>query len=316
MDEMTSLISSPFNPSSHQALNIANLFYVTLIISAFIFVIVAGSITYIMFRYRSRPGGGEPKQVFGERKLEIIWTVVPLLIVTFLFAYTAYTMHTADPSPNPYQQPDILVTGHQWWWEIYYPKSGIVTANEVHIPVGKKLLVQLESADVIHDFWVPQLARKMDMTPGHPTHIWLEADAAGTYLGACSEYCGAQHAWMRLRVIVQPQVEFDAWQQNQLQAPQAPTTGEALQGIQLFKQLTCINCHTIAGTEANARIGPNLTHVASRQTLGAGILENTTSNLARFLSNPHAVKPGILMPNMKLSDSEVNALVAYLEGLK
>jgi cytochrome c oxidase subunit 2 len=156
----------------------------------------------------------------------------------------------------------------------------------------------------------------MDMTPGHPTHIWLEAAAAGTYLGACSEYCGVQHAWMRIRVIVQPQADFDAWQQKQIQAPQPPTTGEALQGAQVFRRLTCVNCHTIAGTEANARVGPNLTHVASRQTLGAGILENTASNLARFLSNPHSVKPGILMPNTKLSDSEVNALVAYLEGLK
>jgi cytochrome c oxidase subunit 2 len=313
---MINLISSPFNPSSPQASSITNLFYVALVISALIFIIVTGSLIYIMVRYRSRPGDGEPKQVLGGKGIEIAWTVVPLLILTFLFAYTVYTMQKADPSPDSYQQPDILVIGHQWWWEVHYPKSGVVTANEVHLPVGKRFLVLLKSADVIHDFWVPQLARKMDTVPGHPNTIWLEADRAGIYLGACSEYCGTQHAWMRIRVVAQPQADFDEWQQEQLRIPATPTVGEAARGAQIFQGRTCANCHAIAGTIANGRIGPDLTHIGDRQTIGAGVIENTPSNLAKWLANTQSVKPGSLMPDMRLSDSEVNALVAYLEGLK
>ncbi|MGE5446269.1 MAG: cytochrome c oxidase subunit II [Ignavibacteriales bacterium] len=313
---MINLISSPFNPSSPQALSIANLFYLALIISAFIFIIVTGSLIYIMVRYRSRPGDGEPKQVLGERKLEITWTVVPLLMLIFLFAYTAYTMHRADPSPESHQQPDLVVIGHQWWWEVHYPQSGVVTANEIHLPIGKRFLVLLKSEDVIHDFWVPQLARKMDTVPGHPNTIWLEADRAGIYLGACSEYCGTQHAWMRIRVIARLQSDFDLWQQEQLHVPTTPTVGEAARGAQIFQERTCANCHAIAGTRADARIGPDLTHLRDRQTIGAGVIENTPSSLAKWLANTQSVKPGSLMPNMRLSDSEVNALVAYLEGLK
>jgi cytochrome c oxidase subunit 2 len=309
------LINSPFNPGSPQAQAISDLFILVLLISAFIFVVVTGSLIYVMFRYRSRQGEGEPRQEFGIPKLEVIWTVVPLLIVAFLFGFTIHTMHKSDPPINQ-KQPDLVIIAHQWWWEVLYPKSGIITANEVHIPVGKKLLARLESVDVIHDFWVPQLARKIDMTPGHPAQIWLEANALGTYLGVCSEYCGTEHAWMRFVVIAQSQADFDTWQQKERPVPLIPTNDEAARGAEMFQNMTCVNCHAIAGTEAKARIGPDLTHVASRQSLGAGILENTPSNLARWLTNPQAIKPGILMPNMKLSDSEVNALVAYLEALK
>jgi cytochrome c oxidase subunit II len=305
---------SQFNPSSPQAQAISDIFILVLLICAVIFVIVTGSLIYAMIRYRRRPGEGEPRQEYGKSKLEVIWTVLPLLIVVFLFGFTIRTMRSFYPPQD--EQPDLLVIGHQWWWEVRYPKSGVVTANEVHIPVGNKLLVRLESTDVIHDFWVPQLARKMDMVPGHSNYIWLEANTAGTYLGACSEYCGTQHAWMRIRVIAQTQAEFDAWQQIQLQIPSTPITGEAAQGAELFQRMTCANCHAISGTPADARVGPDLTHLASRQTLGAGVLENTSSNLAKWLANPQAVKPGILMPNMKLTDEEINLLLAYMENLK
>jgi cytochrome c oxidase subunit 2 len=298
-------VSSPFNPVSPEAQAISNLFIFILVVAALILALVTFLVLFAAFRYRSRPGEaeGEPRQIFGSRRLEISWTVAPALLLIIVFILTIRTMRAADPPIPPNPQPDLVVIAHQWWWELHYPKSGVVTANEVHIPVGQRLLVRVESADVIHDFWVPQLARKIDAIPGYPNHIWLEADTPGTYLGTCAEYCGAEHAWMRIRVIAQPQADFDAWQQQQLQAAPVPTTGEAAQGARLYN-------HVIQP------VGPNLTHVASRETLGAGILDNTPANLAKWLTNPQAVKPGVHMPNLHLTDAEVNALVAYLESQK
>ncbi|MEZ4616530.1 MAG: c-type cytochrome [Caldilineaceae bacterium] len=193
-----------------------------------------------------------------------------------------------------------------------------MTANEIHIPTGQPLLVQLASADVIHDFWVPKLGRKMDAIPGHPNQLWLQADQPGTYLGACAEFCGAQHAWMRLRVIAQSPTDFAAWQQAQRQSPPPPPATDTLasQGAKRFQALTCSNCHAIGGTPAQANAGPNLTHVASRQTLGAGVLENNPANLAQWLTNPQSVKPGNQMPHFQLSAADLQALVAYLETLQ
>ncbi|HBY95973.1 MAG: cytochrome c oxidase subunit II [Ardenticatenaceae bacterium] len=320
-------ISSPFNPSSPQAQAISNLFILTLVIGTAITLLILGLVLYASFRYRSRPGQGEPRQVFGHRQLEIGWTLAPALVLAWLLALTINTMRIADPPVQPasglgadppaqQSQPDLVVVAQQWWWTVRYPQAEVVTANEIHIPVGKRLLMRLESDDVIHDFWVPQVGRKMDATPGHPVLLWIEVDRPGTYLGACSEYCGVQHAWMRLRVMAQPQGEFDAWLAQQQQVPAAPAGGETARGAQLFQDKTCVNCHAIAGTQAEARVGPDLTHVASRETLGAGVLENTEANMARWLKDPQAVKPGNHMPDMRLTDAEVRALTAYLETLK
>jgi cytochrome c oxidase subunit 2 len=290
--------SSPFNPNSPQALAISNLFILVLIIGMVVLAIVTGLVIYASVRYRSRPGEGEPPQIFGNRTLEIAWTAAPALLL-------------ADPAVLAGQeQPDLVIIAHQWWWEVHYPKVGVTTANEIHIPAGTRLLTRIESADVIHDFWVPQLGRKMDAVPGHPNHIWLEADTPGTYLGSCAEYCGLEHAWMRIRVIAQPQAEFDAWEQEQFQTPTIPATGDAALGKQYFTKLACVACHV------DQPIGPDLTHFGSRETLGAGVLENTPANLARWLHDPQAVKPGVHMPNLNLTDAEVNALVAYLEASK
>jgi cytochrome c oxidase subunit 2 len=307
--------SSPFDPNSPQAQAIANLFAGSLAIAGIIFVVVTGLVFYIVYRYRSRPGMGEPRQLGGHTRLEIAWTIAPALLLVAMFGWTITTMRAADP-PVGDQQPDLVVTGLQWWWQIEYPQSGVITANEIHIPVGTRLLLRLESADVIHDFWVPQLGPKRDAVPGQPNHLWIEADTPGVYLGACAEYCGEQHAWMRLRVIAQPQAEFDAWVQQQKQAPSAPAGGDAAQGAQIFQQRTCINCHAIAGTGSSARAGPDLSHLASRETLGAGVITNTPENLRRWLADPQAVKPGNHMPSLRLTDAELNALVAYLETLQ
>ncbi len=304
---------SPFSPISPQERDISNLFIGTLIAGAIVFALVAGLVIYIALRYRHRGSAGEPPQEFGRRKLEIAWTIAPAVVLAVLLGFTAVTMRAVIPAAGE-EAPDLIVTGYQWWWGIQYPASGAVTANEVHLPLGKRMIIQLDSADVIHDFWVPQLGRKMDMIPGHTNRIVVEPTTAGTFLGACAEFCGQEHAWMRIRVIVQPQAEFDAWQRQQTQPHPAPAAGDATQGAQLFMQMTCASCHAVAGTSAAARVGPDLTHFGGRDTIGAGVLDNTQATLAQWLKDPQAVKPGAHMPNLQLTDDQIRALVAYLEA--
>ncbi len=305
---------SVFNPASPQGQAISDLFYVVLVICGVILAIVTGLVAYSLVRSRARAGAGEPRQVFGNRRLEILWTVVPFLVLVLIFALTVRAMRVSDaPETGP---PDLVVIGHQWWWEVRYAKPGLVTANEIHIPVKKRLSVRLESADVIHDFWAPELARKMDMIPGLTNHIWLEADKPGTYLGACAEYCGAEHAWMRFQVIAQPPAEFDAWAAQQAQPAPAAASGPEERGRELFLQKTCVNCHSIRGVSARANEGPDLTHLASRRTLGAGVLQNTPADLPRWLKDPQAIKPGCKMPNLNLTDAQVSDLVSYFESLR
>ena len=281
-----------------------------------ILVLVTGLVLYAVVKFRHRPGDREPRQVFGNARLEKTWTIGVLVIVTVIFVLTIRTMYHSDRSPAPGEKPNLIVIAHQWWWEAQYPESGVVTANEIHIPVGKAWLVQLKTFDVIHDWWVPDLGRKIDAIPGHPNHFWIQADKPGTYLGTCAEFCGAEHAWMRIRVIAQPEAEFEAWEKHQLEVPSQPTSGDALAGSKLFDQVTCGVCHTVAGTSAQADIGPNLTHVASRETLAAGRLKDTPKDLAKWLSDPQAYKPGSHMPNFNFTPSQVKDLVAYLETLK
>jgi cytochrome c oxidase subunit 2 len=279
-----------------------------------IFAVVAGLVVACVVRFRGRAGAPEPRQVPGSRRLEIAWTVAPLLLVVWMFALTARTMRASDPPAD--RDPDLVVVGHQWWWEVRYPRAGVITANEIHVPVATPWLVRLESADVIHDFWVPELARKVDMVPGHPNHVWLAAERPGTYLGACAEFCGVQHAWMRLRVIAEPPAAFAAWLEAERAPAAAPAGGPAARGRALFTELTCASCHAIAGTGAAARIGPDLTHLASRRTLGAGLLENTPAALARWLADPQALKPGSHMPDLELDAAQVADLAAYLGALR
>jgi cytochrome c oxidase subunit 2 len=308
-------IESPLYPTTAQAQSIFDLFWLVIILDLFILAVVAGLVVYIVIRYRARPGAGEPRQVAGNVVLEIIWTAIPVAIVTVIGIFTVRTMHMVDPSPRG-RKPDLVVIAHQWWWELHYPRSGVVTANELHIPIGENWLLRVESADVVHDFWVPQLARKIDAVPGHPNHMWLQTDTPGTYLGSCNEFCGAGHAWMRLRVIAQTKKAFEAWEQQQLAVPPPPTSPEAIAGEHMFETRTCAACHTIVGTPARATVGPDLTHFADRETLAAGVLTNTPDNLAKWLSDPDQVKPGVHMPNLDLSKQQIDSLVAYLEGLR
>lgn len=307
--------TSIFDANSPQARAILHLFYFDLAISAVIFLTVASLVIYAVIRFRQRPGEGEPFQDPGNPKLEMLWTAIPSLILLALLVATAYTMRVVNP-PVIRSEPNVVVIAHQWWWEYRYPQSGVLTANELHMPVGKKWLLRVESGDVIHDFWVPGLGAKVDAIPRNQNYLWITPSKTGVYLGTCSEFCGEEHALMGIRVIVQPPEEFEAWQQSQLRVPAKPSGVEAERGAQLFEERTCMNCHTIAGTKAKGTVGPDLTHVGDRQTLGSGAILNTLDQLTNWIMNPQTIKPGCNMPSLKLTESQAHDIAIYLESLK
>jgi cytochrome c oxidase subunit 2 len=309
MNVLTSL-----TPGSEGVHAIVNLWAVAIAVFGLIFFFVTGLIVYSLMKYRWREGEPDPEQTAGMKTVEVVWTAVPCGIVILLFVLTVKTMGVADPPPAP--APDLVVIGHQWWWEARYPKAGVITANEIHIPTGKPYCVELEAADVLHEFWVAQLARKEMTVPGHPNYIWLEADAPGQYPGSCSEFCGTEHAWMRFTVVAETPEQFAAWTAAQLEPSTPPAEADAQAGQQLFMQMSCVSCHAIGGTQAQARVGPDLTHLISRSQIGAGILDDTPDNLRRWLHNPQEVKPGAEMPNFEFTDQQVNELTAYLETLR
>jgi cytochrome c oxidase subunit II len=307
--------SSALDPQSPLARAIYDLGIVSCVVFALIFVIVSGAITFSMFRFRARAGEPDPRQILGNRKVEIAWTIIPFLIVIFLFVITLSAMNRADPPPAP--SPDLVITGHQFWWQVDYPGSGVITANEIHIPTGKPLSVRLESKDVLHEFWVPKLTRKMSNVPGQPNHIWLQADKPGTYIGQCSEFCGTQHAWMRILVVADEPAQFEEWQRAQLQPAQAATTDVTAKGLAVFQTSTCINCHAIRGVAgADLRVAPDLTHVGSRRQLASGMIDNTPANMRLWLKSPQHIKPGALMPDFSLTDEQLDQLSTYLSTLK
>ncbi len=305
------------NPVSPLALSVSDLYNVLLIISAVVVIAIAVLVVYMMVRFRQRGGPGEPRQVFGSRRLEIAWTAGPLILLAIIFFFAVGVMQAETPQPQAKDADlQITVTGNQWWWKVQYPSANVTTANEIHIPVHKNVLVTLTSDDVIHDLWIPQLGPKEDAFPAQNNYMWLRSDVAGTFSGACAEYCGTEHAWMRITAIAQPEADFNSWLQHEAQPAAAPSAGNAVNGAKIFAQRTCISCHAIGGTAANADVGPDLTHFGSRPVIAAGVLENTPQNLETWLRNPQAVKPGVLMPNVRLTASEITDLTAYLESLK
>jgi cytochrome c oxidase subunit 2 len=307
------------DPASRNAAAIRSIFLVVLLISLAIFVVVVTLIGLSLARFRST-GGELPKQAFGSDVAEVFWTLPPLLIVLSLAVASARLIYSISVMPSRQATPtvpaDIVVIGHQWWWEVHYPHAGAIAANEIHVPIGKKLCVQVESADVIHSFWMPQLAPKIDMVPGQHNFLWLEADTAGTYDGACSEFCGDQHAWMRFIVVAETDAEYQAWLLEQAEPAHVLDDAVALAGRDFVVSETCLNCHEIRGTNAGIAAGPDLTHVASRRLLGAGVIENTPVTLKRWLANPQQYKPGCMMPNFTLNDLQLQQVTAYLESLR
>ncbi|HEY7389437.1 MAG TPA: cytochrome c oxidase subunit II [Bryobacteraceae bacterium] len=300
-------------PHSPQAQAIVSLFGQYLVVAAVIFAVVTALVVYTIIRYRERLGASEPPQYHGSRAAEITWTAIPLLIVLVLFVLTVRTMAFVDAPQDPIRAPDVVITGQQWWWLAQYP-GGAATASEIHIPVGRRLLARVDAADVIHDFWAPQLGRKIDAIPGRAGYVWLEADAPGVYQGTCSEFCGMQHAGMHFQVIAEPEGDFNVWLERQA-APPVPPEGVAAQGERLFRERKCGDCHAVSLSDTRALIGPPLTHVASRMQLG-GDRANTPENMALWVNEPQSIKPGNRMPDQHLAASEVQALTAYMESLR
>lgn len=314
---------SIFAPVTDQGRAINELFGLIVIIAAGIFVIVEGLILYCLYRFR-RPVSvqrSEPPQIYGSRPVEVAWTTVPLLIVFILFLVVLRSMGDMRPADPPADALKVRVIGRQWWWEYEYPELGIKTANELHLPIPddgppRPVLLDLESADVVHSYWVPRLGGKVDILPGRTNRLWFAPEKPGTYLGQCAEYCGTQHGNMLLRVTVDPTLDFDLWVANEKRNAERPTNEKGRKGEALFLSLACVNCHTARGTIAKGTAGPDLTHLASRETIGAGVLSMTRENLIRWVDDPQTVKPGCLMPSLHLDKEQVESVVDYLEQLR
>ncbi len=313
--------TSIFAPVSTPARSIFGLSIFVLAVTAAIFVVVFTLLFYsvVKFRKRNSDDGREPPQVYGSNQVEIAWTVIPVLIVVALFMATARVIADIQKASLPANTIEVVAIGHQFWWEYRYPGRGVVTANELHVPVSDPIhptptFIKLVSADTDHSFWVPRLAGKTDLIPNHPNSMWIDPQETGLYLGQCAQYCGTQHAKMLLRVYVQSKDEFDRWIQQQRQP--ALVNDAVSRGQRIFETTACINCHTVAGTAANGRFGPDLTHLMSRDTIAAGAAPNTPNNLRLWIENPAAIKPGSLMPAMQLDDRDLDALTTYLETLR
>jgi cytochrome c oxidase subunit II len=310
-----------FAPQSTPARSILHLSTFVLTITGIIFVVVFTLLVYSISKFRARPASAnsEPAQVYGSTQIELAWTIIPILIVVVLFLATARGLHTVQDAPMPAGAVEVTMIGHQFWWEYRYPQLGVVTANELHIPVSDPAhptptFLQLLSADTDHSFWIPELAGKTDLIPNHPNHMWMDPQSTGTFLGQCAQYCGTQHAKMLLRVSVDSPEDFAAWVREQQRS--AVADERVAVGKRVFETTACINCHTINGTVANGRFGPDLTHLMSRSTIAAGAAPNTPENLRVWIQNPEAIKRGSLMPAMQLSKSDLEALTDYLETLR
>ncbi len=289
---------------------------ITFGVAVAVFFIVEGVLVFALYRFRHRPGR-EAAQFHGNTRVEIVLTLVPALILAVLAVPTIKTIF--DLAQNPPGALQVKVVGRQFWWEYQYSDLGFTTANELHIPVDKAVRLTIEGAsdDVIHSFSVPRLAGTQDVVPGRINFLTLEATKEGNFFGQCKEYCGLSHANMRLRVIVQSQAEFDEWVAEQSEDAAPPPEGSlAERGQELFLGGQCINCHAIQGTEAQATIAPDLTHFAARGTFAGALFEVNEQNLARWLADPPAIKPGAKMPDYGLSQDEIDALVAYLLSLE
>ena len=232
-----------FAPHSPYAHSIASLGHGVLYVALGIFLVVVGLVAYCTHRFREKPGQATPKPVYGNVKLELGYTISFVVILGIISVFSIRAMEASDPPAN--RAINMLIVAHQWWWEIHYPNTGIVTANEIHVPADQPEYVGFRSADVIHDFWVPELGRKIDIIPGVENHSWFSADAPGVYYGRCAEYCGKEHAWMRIRVIAQTPSDFAQWERDQQSTPSIPSTGPAARGAQYFLQMSCASCHAI-----------------------------------------------------------------------
>lgn len=314
-------ITDIFKPLASPAAAERDLAFFVFAITGTIFVIVGALIISTIYRFRQRPGDDdhqEPPQVYGSNQIEVAWTVIPILIVFILIGVTARVLASVENASPPAHVVHATVVGHQWWWEVKYPDYGFTTANEIHIPAnldGKTAAyLKLQSMDVMHNFWVPQLAGKMNLIPNRDNYTWIDPREPGVYVGNCAEYCGTQHANMLLRVIVDKPDDFKKWTLGQQK--QVENNSALAQARATYESLACVSCHTIAGTRSLGKFGPDLTHLMSRQTIASGVLVNTPKNLRSWVDDPQQIKPECFMPSMKLTAPQLDRVMLYLQSLK
>jgi cytochrome c oxidase subunit II len=340
---------STLNPLGDFARMVDGLFMTTVWWALLVFVLVEGALVWAIFRFRGRPGDPEPVQTHGNTTVEIIWTVIPALILAMIAVPTVRTIFRTYETPKG-DALQVEVVGHQWWWEFRYPQYGITTANELHIPVGRTVALKMGSGDVLHSFWVPQFAAKRDVFPNRSTVLWFKAEKDGHYSGQCAEFCGIQHGRMAFHVAAETPEQFERYvaarkagvvpvsapaadstradsavPARAAQAPTpvataslaatAPAAGPAdslvQAGEKLFTTKACAGCHSLNASKPMG-VGPNLSGIGTRKYIAAGVLENTDENLSRWIQNAQAIKVGVLMPNLGVKEAEAKALVAYL----
>ena len=309
--------SSPtfLSPASSIAAHEANLYNSILIMALLVFVLVEFCLIWILIRDRKQKGDDKPpRQIFGNTKLEITWTVIPVLLTVALYAMTVQTMNSVAAPAASAKDINLHVIGHRWWWEFVYPDLGIKTANELHFPVGATVQITLDSVDVIHSFWVPQLSGKTDVIPGQTNHMWLTADQTGVFIGQCAEFCGLEHALMRIKVFVDSQDDFNAWVSNQQKPAVQPQTAEEQAGFEDVSGV-CASCHSLNPAESENKVGPNLAHLFSRSTFAGATYDLTEENLRGWLHDTQLMKPGNIM-SIKLAPEEIDRILAYLKLLK
>lgn len=329
---------SALAPAGPQAGAIARLWWFFFVVLSAIYVIVIATTLVGVFRKRraepapdgaplyGSPSTGAPIEArsdSSERRLASVIVVATgatiLILIVFLFS-TISTGRAMAALASRDDFVEIEVTGHQWWWEVEYkhaiPSKQVTTANEIHLPLNQRVLIRTNSTDVIHSLWIPNLHGKRDLIPGRTSEMWLQADKPGVYRGQCAEFCGLEHAKMALLVVAEPQSAFNAWLDGQRQPARSPATDLAAQGQTIFLSGPCALCHKITGTPAGSRVGPDLTHVASRRTIAAGVAPNTPGYLAAWIADPQHLKPGARMPALALDSEDVQALIAYLQTLK
>ncbi len=310
------------DPQGPAALSESYLWWFIFGVATFVWAIVTTVLIVSVVRFRARPGAPAPRQLHGNTRIEIVWTVVPSIILFAVLGFTIFTLFGLGQPADP-NTFTVTVKGHQWWWEFDYPASqgSFITADELHIPTGTVVRIELYSNNVIHSFWVPVLSGKLDVIPGQHNVTWLKADRSGTYRGMCAEFCGEQHAHMNFDVVAQSPGDYSAWMTNQQLAAAQPTAGDAAAGQAIFNQ-RCYICHLISGGGAKPPlpsqppIAPDLTHLKARQLIAGGVLTTSDADLRQWINNNQDVKPGNDMGNQSLSDTDLNNIVAYLDTLK
>ena len=319
-------IQSALHAAGPQAARIQRLWWLMFWVAVVVFILVIAVLSGALGRSREKTASMPPPLLntsVADRTATRIISAAVAITVAILFVLLVKSVIAGKNetqslvSKNPLS---IQVVGYQWWWEITYPNNDasqtLVTANEIHIPVGVPVVINTASRDVIHSFWVPNLNGKRDLIPGYSTAFWIQADKPGVYRGQCAEFCGIQHAKMAFYLVAESNEEFQKWMQQQLQSAPEPDTAQKRRGREVFLSSQCVMCHTIRGTIAGSRLGPDLTHIASRTSLGAGTLPNNVGNLAAWIADPQGIKPGCRMPPNELPSEDQQALLAYLESLQ